>query len=265
MDGEMRCVDISERLKLLRLKNPGNLTIISSEILYLDGQTLNINSSEDQEKILRAIEDFKDEGRWPDVIIFDNLSSLVLGADESDNSALDGLLKWLWGLRHADHAVIIVHHAGKNGDQRGASRREDQLDTVIKLKKPDSDEAPSEGARFTVTFPKTRGKKPIPSEFIVSLVQHPDGFIEPVIEGTKPKVSAADEVLKQIALHAPKTQAELVVLCGRSKGSISVSVAALRRKKFIEGELEITDLGIDHVLMLWPDLSDKFPKGGLPI
>ena len=49
-----------------------------------------------------------------------------------------------------------MHHAGKAGQQRGTSRREDILDTVIALRRPEEYEA-SEGARFHWHFEKARG------------------------------------------------------------------------------------------------------------
>lgn len=52
------------------------------------------------------------------------------GYDENDNSHLDRYLAWLREIRHRGITVLIVHHAGKGGDQRGASRREDILGYV---------------------------------------------------------------------------------------------------------------------------------------
>ena len=52
--------------------------------------------------------------------------------------------------------MLIVHHAGKGGQQRGTSRREDVLDTSISLRRP-GDYSPSEGARFEVHLEKARG------------------------------------------------------------------------------------------------------------
>src|SRR3712207_8616616 len=43
-------------------------------------------------------------------------------------------------------AVLFIHHQGKGGTQRGTSRKEDVLDTVIALRRPD-DYSPAEGAR----------------------------------------------------------------------------------------------------------------------
>jgi putative DNA primase/helicase len=49
-----------------------------------------------------------------------------------------------------------VHHAGKGGNQRGTSKREDVLDTVIALRHP-TDYQADQGARFEVHFEKHRG------------------------------------------------------------------------------------------------------------
>ena len=54
-------------------------------------------------------------------------------------------------LRRRGVSVLIVHHAGKGGEQRGTSRREDVLDTSISLRRP-SDYLPTEGARFEVHY-----------------------------------------------------------------------------------------------------------------
>ena len=52
--------------------------------------------------------------------------------------------------------MLFIHHAGKGGQQRGTSRREDILDTVIALRPP-GDYSPKEGARFEVHLEKARG------------------------------------------------------------------------------------------------------------
>jgi putative DNA primase/helicase len=59
-------------------------------------------------------------------------------------------------LRRRNISAMIIHHANKSGDQRGTSRREDVLDTVICLRRP-SDYEPTEGARFEVHIEKSRG------------------------------------------------------------------------------------------------------------
>ena len=52
-------------------------------------------------------------------------------------------------------SVLLIHHAGKGGQQRGTSRREDVLDTVINLKRP-TDYKTEEGVRIEFHFEKCR-------------------------------------------------------------------------------------------------------------
>jgi putative DNA primase/helicase len=91
-----------------------------------------------------------------EVVYLDNISTLVRSGKE--NEAEGWLPVQSWALRHrrAGRAVVILHHAGKGGTQRGTSRREDVLDTVIVLRRPE-DYSPEQGARFEVHFEKTRG------------------------------------------------------------------------------------------------------------
>jgi len=52
--------------------------------------------------------------------------------------------------------VLFIHHSGKDGRQRGTSRREDVLDTVISLRQPGKYD-PEQGATFEIHFEKARG------------------------------------------------------------------------------------------------------------
>src|SRR5271166_1020948 len=64
---------------------------------------------------------------------------------------------WLLRLRREGISVLLVHHAGTNGRQRGTSRREDALDTVIALRRPE-DYSPEQSARFEIHFEKLRNR-----------------------------------------------------------------------------------------------------------
>ena len=79
-----------------------------------------------------------------------------MGLRESDSDAWSPIQQWLLRLRRRGISVLIVHHAGKGGEQRGTSRREDVLDTSISLRAPD-DYTAEDGARFTVHIEKGRG------------------------------------------------------------------------------------------------------------
>ena len=89
------------------------------------------------------------------LIILDNLSSLLRTGVENDAESWLPLQTWALRHRSAGRSVLFIHHAGKGGAQRGTSRREDVLDTVIALRRP-SDYRQSEGARFELHIEKGR-------------------------------------------------------------------------------------------------------------
>ena len=89
------------------------------------------------------------------LIVLDNLSSLA-HCRENEADDWQPMQELVLSLRRRDTSTLIIHHSGKGGQQRGTSRREDVLDTVISLRRPDGYE-PSEGSRFEVHFEKARG------------------------------------------------------------------------------------------------------------
>jgi putative DNA primase/helicase len=91
-----------------------------------------------------------------ELLVLDNLSSLTSVIRDNDAESWNPIQEWLLRLRRRGVSVLIVHHAGKGGEQRGTSRREDVLDTSISLRRP-SDYTPTEGARFELHFEKARG------------------------------------------------------------------------------------------------------------
>ena len=89
------------------------------------------------------------------LIIVDNISCLCRSGRENEAESWLPVQGWALRQRAAGRAVLFIHHSGKNGEQRGASKREDILDTVIKLKRP-VDYEPSQGAAFELIFEKAR-------------------------------------------------------------------------------------------------------------
>ncbi len=110
-----------------------------------------------------------------DLVVLDNLSALCRCGSENDGEDWAPVQEWTLGLRRRGKSVLLIHHAGKNKSQRGTSKREDLLDTVIALKHP-SDYSATEGLRCEVHFEKTRsmlGQDAKPFE--VKLETGPDG------------------------------------------------------------------------------------------
>jgi hypothetical protein len=108
------------------------------------------------------------------LIIVDNLSSLLRTGVENDAESWLPLQTWALRHRSVGRSVLFIHHAGKGGAQRGTSRREDVLDTVIAIRRP-SDYRPDEGARFEVHIEKGRslfGKDAAPFEALLAADAH---------------------------------------------------------------------------------------------
>jgi putative DNA primase/helicase len=91
-----------------------------------------------------------------ELLILDNVSTLLPSADENDSAAWQPAQDFLLHLRRRGVSTCLLHHSNKTGGQRGTSRREDVVDTVLALRTPeDADE--SDGSRFMVVFEKHRG------------------------------------------------------------------------------------------------------------
>ena len=91
-----------------------------------------------------------------ELIVLDNLSTLTRNGPENEGESWLPVAEWALKRRREGRAVMFIHHEGKNGKQRGSSRKEDILDVVIRLRRP-ADYTPDTGAQFLVEFEKSRG------------------------------------------------------------------------------------------------------------
>lgn len=124
------------------------LQIITPD-LQLNGMP-DIATLEGQELIEECItEDIK-------LIVLDNISTLVRSGRENEAESWRPVQSWFLKLRAAGKSVLFIHHANKSGSARGTSKREDVLDTVVRLARP-SNYSPEMGATFEVHFEKARG------------------------------------------------------------------------------------------------------------
>jgi putative DNA primase/helicase len=153
IDGEMPAAALQERLASIVASAPGveldpeNIRILAGDLI--EGGIGNLASPEVQSELDPWLEGI-------DVLELDNLSSLTAVIRDNDAESWGPIQEWLLKLRRLGISVLIVHHAGKGGQQRGTSRREDVLDTSISLRRP-ADYSPAEGARFEVHLEKARG------------------------------------------------------------------------------------------------------------
>lgn len=153
VDGEMPASTIKDRLAKIslfsnvKIQNPNFLRIVNHDLE--ENMVRDLGTYSGQHDINELIDEF-------DVLILDNLSCLIHSGDENDAASWVNVQGWLLQLRKLGKTVIFIHHAGKSGQQRGTSKKEDVLDTVISLKKP-KDWSASDGARFEVHYEKNRG------------------------------------------------------------------------------------------------------------
>ena len=108
----------------------------------------NLGTKEGQELIEPFLEGI-------DLLILDNILSLIQTGKSNDADAWLPAQEWLSSLRRRGISVLLVHHTGKSGSQLGTIRKETNLDLNIQLKKPE-DYDPTQGARFEVHFEKAR-------------------------------------------------------------------------------------------------------------
>lgn len=163
VDGEMPAITMQERLKALAFGMAApeiamqNLSLITPDMQNRPMPDLaTIAGQKMLEPFLEHI----------DLLVLDNISTLCRTGKENESQSWQPMQTWLLDLRRRGIAVLLVHHAGKSGDQRGTSAREDIMDTVISLRRPKIYNM-AEGARFQIHLTKARsitGKDALPFE-----------------------------------------------------------------------------------------------------
>ena len=172
IDGEMPAAALQERLASIVAGapnvqfDPGNIRILAGDLVE-DGGIGNLASPEVQKELDAALDGI-------DLLVIDNLSSLTAVVRDNDAESWGPIQDWLLRLRRRNISVLIVHHAGKAGQQRGTSRREDVLDTSISLRRP-ADYSPTEGAKFEVHYEKLRGVCGEAAKPFEAKLETPDG------------------------------------------------------------------------------------------
>lgn len=152
IDGEMPAPTM--QLRIAQMINSDSkvdipLKIITPDLQPKNERSINISDPSDQVAIASLVEE-------SDLIIIDSISTLVRGGRENEAESWIPVQEWALNQRAEGRSVLFIHHSGKGGAQRGTSRREDVLDTVIGLRRP-AEYNPEDGAVFEVHFEKSRG------------------------------------------------------------------------------------------------------------
>jgi putative DNA primase/helicase len=164
------------------------------------------------------------------LIVVDNISTLSSGR-ENEADSWGPMQTWALHQRAQGRTVLFIHHAGKGGSQRGTSRREDVLDTVIALRRP-AEYTPEQGATFEVHFEKSRGiygddVRP----FEASLTTTPDGRMSWTTR------SLEDSTLERVValLNDGLSQKEVSIELGINKSNVSRHAKTAKELGLLKG------------------------------
>ncbi|MFI3270969.1 MAG: AAA family ATPase [Pseudomonadota bacterium] len=152
VDGEMPLFAMYKRVQGIisggSQQPPEGFFRIMTPDLQGDVAMPNIATQEGQAAINQLIQDAR-------LIVLDNISTLCRTGQANSEEYWLPVQEWILSLRRRGVTVLLVHHAGKNGSQRGTSAKEDILDTVIQLTRPQGYVA-EDGARISVHLTKAR-------------------------------------------------------------------------------------------------------------
>lgn len=157
VDGEMTLLDHKERLQ----------SIAGALDFPLDHDYLRLITTSDFPNCLMpplttatGKKWFVEQANKYDVIIIDNLGCVAARTDgQSDEQAWISIAPLLISARQAKKAVILIHHAGKSGEQLGTSLKEQAVDFKISLVRPlEAELGQSNSVSFELRFEKVRGK-----------------------------------------------------------------------------------------------------------
>lgn len=155
VDGELPQQQLQERFAQFIGKSE-RVKFMSPETMPKGENFPILSVVEDQKKFLHQIAGFK-----PNVILIDSVTR-CFRFDTNDSDAWQVVNNFLLDLRFLGYCVILVHHAGKGGTQRGRSDGDDNLDVSIKLAPP-SGWSPGDGLEFEWMYEKVRHAGILPS------------------------------------------------------------------------------------------------------
>lgn len=227
IDGEMSVPAMQERLRRIS---------VTEDIQPPDPSYLRLITPDLQEEAMPDLA--TKEGRTAlepfltdcDLIILDNVSTLFRTGVENEAESWQLVQDWALELRRRGKSVLFIHHAGKGGQQRGTSKKEDILDAVLLLKHP-SGYTPDQGLVFEVVFEKNRHFRGTDAEtFRVSVREQDDGLWkwvteESILDLDMQKVVAVKKGSLSIREIAEKT--------GLSKSQVETKLKNAKNQKLI--------------------------------
>jgi putative DNA primase/helicase len=151
IDGELPTALLQKRLQLLGPLTE-NFKLVARDILLRQyGKGLpDLGAPEGREFLDKII-----EAEQSELVIIDSLSTTIRSGIENEAESWAPIQDWIMQHRFRGRTLVFLHHEGKNNQQRGTSKREDMLDTIIRLKERKDLETETECA-CELSFEKSR-------------------------------------------------------------------------------------------------------------
>ncbi len=218
LDGEMAAGDLQDRLSRIVSKapnrSPADLRVVAAD-LSEDGLPC-LATEAGQRAVINALGDTK-------LVVVDNIATLVRVSKSNEAESWAPVQNFALRLRRRGVSTLFIHHSGKSGDQRGTSAKEDVMDSVVRLTRPD-DYDPAEGARFTVEYTKARGFYGEDATSFEARLNAATGEWE-----TSDPAPGKEEQILDLALDGKLTQRQIAERAGCSVGYVNKVLSGQKR------------------------------------
>ena len=114
----------------------------------------------------------------PKVVFIDNISTFIRTGHENEGDSWSPVQEWAVQLRKNGVAVVFIHHANKEGKQRGSHKKEDVMDIVIQLKRPDDFLQGTDDTRMMIRYTKSRHMGALDTQDIEATLKNTDGSLQ---------------------------------------------------------------------------------------
>lgn len=226
VDGEMPLPLTQKRSRALRLAR-GNIALLHHESLFAHmGSSLNLALQPHRDTVTSLVVE-----QGFDCLILDNLSSLTSGIDENAGIDFDPLSQWLLELRRRKITVIVIHHAGRNGNMRGHSKREDACSWILELRDAKTDD--DSGAKFVSHFAKpSRNTGDTLPDLLWHFTTQEDGSMN---VGCEHANSSEFGAFVQHVKDGIQNQTDIAEMMGKPKGTICKWATKALKQGLISG------------------------------
>ena len=212
LDGEMQATSMQMRLKQLAR---GKRTVAPLHLFTPDCQDLTDHIPDIGEASGRAEIDALITTVNPKAVFIDNISTFVRTGFENEADSWAPVQEWAVQLRKRGIAVIFIHHANKEGKQRGSHKKEDVMDVVIQLKRPSDFLQGSDDTRITIHYTKSRHLNAGDTPDIEATLKESDGSLQWTWEAGDLDFRRAQEMLKD-----GTPMSEIAEILGVSKSTV---------------------------------------------